>query len=78
MDEMERRYVVTQGEVIREWRVQLHMTQEQVADEADISRTEEQYIENAKRNAKPGTLKRVCAALHHSYGELVARVEHLM
>lgn len=78
MNELEHCYLVTQGLVIRGWRVQLGMTQEELAAEAQISRTEEQYIETARRNAKPGTLKRVCAALHHAYGELVTRVEHLL
>lgn len=78
MDEVERRYLVVQGQVIRKWREQRHMTQEKLAEEAQISRTEGQYIEQAKRNAKPGTLKRVCEALNHAYGELVTRVERLI
>ena len=77
MNAIEHHYLVVQGQVIREWREQLHLTQEQLADEAQISRTEEQYIEQAKRNAKVGTLKRICTALNHAYGELVNRVEHL-
>jgi transcriptional regulator with XRE-family HTH domain len=77
MNAIEHHYLVVQGQVIREWRKQLHLTQEQLADEAQISRTEEQYIEQAKRNPKVGTLKRICMAMNHSYAELVNRVEHL-
>lgn len=78
MNEAEHRYLEVQGKVIREWRMQRHMSQTRLAEVARISRTEEQYIERAKRNAKPGTLFRVCLALDHGYGELVTRVEHLL
>lgn len=78
MDALEQHYLELQGQVIRTWRMELHLTQEEVAEQAQISRTEEQYIEQAKRNAKPGTLKRVCRALDHDYVELVHRVEHLL
>ncbi len=77
MNKIEHRYLVIQGRVIREWRIQQHLTQEELANEAQVSRTEEQYIEQAKRNPKVGTIKRICAALNHAYGELVNRVEYL-
>lgn len=78
MDALEQRYLKLQGHVIRTWRIDQHLTQEELADAAQISRTEEQYVEQAKRNAKPGTLKRLCKALDHDYVELVHRVEHLL
>jgi len=51
------------GVCIRERRRALGLNQRQFAEKAGISRSELQFIENAHRDAKVGTLRRVCHAL---------------
>jgi transcriptional regulator with XRE-family HTH domain len=63
------------GDCIRQRRLKLGLSQEQLAKAARISRTEQQYIEGATRRPKMDTLQRCCQGLGISLIELLAEVD---
>lgn len=56
-------FYVMLGRVVTERRKKLGLTQEGLAEAADISRAEVQFVENAKRRVKLDTVRRCCMAL---------------
>ncbi len=56
-------FYIMLGHCVTERRDALKKTQKQLAEDADISRAEQQFIENAKRRVKLETIRRCCNGL---------------
>ncbi len=56
-------FYIALGVAVQRRRKDLHLTQDELAKAADISRSEVQFIENAKRRETLQTMRRCCQAL---------------
>jgi transcriptional regulator with XRE-family HTH domain len=63
------------GEAIRELRLEIGISQERLADEADMHRTYVGGIERGERNVSYGNLLKIADALSVRSSELLARSE---
>jgi XRE family transcriptional regulator, regulator of sulfur utilization len=63
------------GRIARRRRVELDLTQEEVAARADIAKMHLSKIENGSGNPSLGTLRRLAAALELSTADLVKQIE---
>jgi DNA-binding XRE family transcriptional regulator len=66
------------GLFLNDRRNELGMSQGEVAEGAEVSRTEMYYIEHGLTDEKISTLLRVSRTLRMSLGEAVTHVEHLI
>ena len=71
-------YLKLMGYYLNHLRIELAFSQEHVACVACVSRTEVYNVEHGLTNERVGTLKRICIALHVSYGEVVTHTDFLM
>ncbi len=71
-------YLRLMGHFLNQLRIALGFSQEHVAREACVSRTEVYNVEHGLTNERVGTLKRICMALHVSYGEVATHTDFLM
>ena len=78
LDAEDRLYARLKGRLLNKRRMELDMTQQEVADGAGISRTEMHNIEHGLTNEGTLTLRRICKALRMSYGALVIQLDYLM
>lgn len=77
MDAEEQRHLEVLGWCVKQRRKALNLSQDDFADLAHISRSEEQHIEHARTNIREGTKKRLCMALGISVVELDAQVQRV-
>ncbi|MEQ1751657.1 MAG: helix-turn-helix domain-containing protein [Prosthecobacter sp.] len=69
-------FYIALGVAVQRRRKDLHLTQQELADAAGISRAEVQFIENAKRRETLQTMRRCCRALGNIWlSELFTEVE---
>ena len=59
------------GQRVRYFRIRRHMTQEQLAEDADISASFMGHIERGSRNASLDTLMQLCTALEVTPNDLL-------
>ena len=78
LDAEDRLYSRLKGRLINHRRIELGKSQQEVADEAGISRTEMHNIEHGLSNEGILVQRRVCRALHMSHGALIIELEYLM
>lgn len=63
------------GVAVKERRQELDLTQEQLANDADLHQRWISNVENGKRNPSYGSLRRLAAGLELPVSELIARAE---
>ncbi|MBG0767469.1 helix-turn-helix domain-containing protein [Sphaerochaeta halotolerans] len=59
------------GQAIKELRLQKNMTQEELIEKADLSRSQLYYIESGRRTPRLPTIYSICAALELTFLEFV-------
>lgn len=59
------------GLIIKKLRIEKHMTQQQLIEKADLTRSQIYYIETCKKIPRKPTLDNICVALGISYCELI-------
>jgi XRE family transcriptional regulator, regulator of sulfur utilization len=65
------------GRAIRQLRDERGLKQWQLADAADVNRTEMSHLERGRSNPAWGTMRRIAAALGLPVSEIAARAEEL-
>lgn len=78
LDAEDRLYSKLKGRLLNHRRNDLGKSQQEVADEAGICRTEMHNIEHGRSNEGILVQRRVCKALHMSHGALIIELEYLM
>jgi DNA-binding XRE family transcriptional regulator len=78
LDAEDRLYSQLKGRLINHRRNELGKSQQEVADDAAISRTEMHNIEHGLSNEGILVQRRVCRALCMSHGALIIELEYLM
>jgi transcriptional regulator with XRE-family HTH domain len=65
------------GQAVKRRREELGLTQEQLANNADLHQRWISNVENGKRNPSYGSLRRLAAGLELSASELLTRAEQI-
>lgn len=68
-------WLIAFGDAISDRREWLNMTQQELADEADVHRTYLSDIERGRRNVTVTTLKRIATALRLKTSELIKKAD---
>lgn len=74
MDDEEKLHLEVMGWCLKQRRLGKHLSQEQLAELAFVSRGQVQHLEHARHGMRPGTKLRICHALGISTVELEAEV----
>ena len=77
MDAEEQLHLEVLGWCVKQRRLARHLTQDELADLAHISRGEVQHVEHARHGMREGTKKRLCVAFGISIIELDAEVDRV-
>ena len=77
MDALEAEYWTVVGLCVKLRREAAGWSQAELARRTGLSRSEVQYIENARRHPKTGTLRRLCAAFRISLLEFMAQEDRM-
>lgn len=75
---MKKRHNLAFGAVIRETRLRLGLTQEELGFESDLDRTYISLLERGKRSPTLDTTIALCQALDVTFSQLAIRVEAVM